>query len=323
MSLNISIKIFTSLIIVHKLYGGGAMKYDDKVSIMGIYQGRVLLFIMELFPGDFVCKKVLNLGKDDKLDIHSIINSGNSVYLTDSHNNKIYRYDYVVNEFSDVNVGRDPRHMAVDKDNMYVSNFESDNISVIDLSNFTLTESIPAGIKPHDILFNNKNDRLYACCYEESEIIEYSGNREITRRFRTEGKPMHMLILGDCLIVMTYFVNGNVYTKINFIDIKSGKIKRIILIEGLASDFDIDYKRQLLFIINIVDKNLYIVDIGKKEVFKKIFMGGYSESLTVGDGNVYVTNSKRNQITVIESDKLVVSKAINLKFTPGNIKVIN
>ena len=130
-------------------------------------------------------------------------------------------------------------------------------------------------------------------------------------------------MFGDCLIVMTYFVNGNVHTKINFIDIKSGKIDKTVLIEGLASDFDIDYKRQLLFLINIVDKNLYIIDIAKKEIFNTIFMGGYPESLTVGTDNMYVTNSKKNQITVVESEKLITSKVINLEFTPGCIKIIN
>lgn len=299
------------------------MKFDDKISVTGIYQSRLMLFVMDLFSEEYICKKAVNLGNADKLAIHSIINLENSVYLADSHNSKIYRYNYVLNEFSDVTVGRDPRHMAVDKDNMYVANFESDNISVIDLSNFTLTESIPAGIKPHDVLYDKNNDTLYVCCYEENEIMEYSADREIIRHFTTEGKPMHMFMLEECLIVMTYFINGSVHTKINFIDIKSGKIDKIVLIEGLASDFDIDYKRQLLFLINIVDKNLYIIDIAKKEILKTIFMGGYPENLAVGTDNVYVTNSKKNRITIIESDKLTASEIIQLSFTPSCIKVIN
>ncbi len=299
------------------------MIYDDKVSVTGIYQGRLMLFIMELFGEEYVCKKAVNLGKEDKLAIHSIINSGNSVYLADSYNNKIYKYDYVLDELSEVTVGRDPRHMCIEEDNMYVANFESDNISVIDLSNFTLTESIPAGIKPHDVLYNKNNDRLYTCCYEENEIIEYSSNREIKRHFTTDGKPMHMYISGDSVILMTYFVNGNVHTKINFINIESGKIEKVILLEGLASDFDIDYTNDLLFVINIVDKNLYIIDTAKKETVKTVFLGGYPESLTVGNKYVYVTNSKKNQITVVESDNLNISKVINLGFTPNCIKIIN
>lgn len=298
------------------------MKYDDKVSVTGTYQGRLMLFIMELCKEDYICTKAVNFGKEDKLAIHSIMNSGNSVYLADSYNNKIYKYEFVLNEISEETVGRDPRHMCIENDNMYVANFESDNISVIDLSNFSLTESIPAGIKPHDVLYNKANDKLYTCCYEENEIIEYSSDREKKRLFTTDGKPMHMFVEDGNLVVMTYFVNGNVHTKINFINIESGKIEKVILMEGLASEFDVDKSKKLLFVINIVDKNLYIIDTAKKETVKTVFLGGYPESLTVGEKYVYVTNSKKNQITVIESDNLKISEVINLGFTPNCIKII-
>lgn len=298
------------------------MKCEDKVCVIGTYEGRVMLFVMELWREDYFCKKAVNFGKEDNLAIHSILNSGNSVFLADSFNNKIYKYDYILNEVSEVTVGRDPRHMYIEEDNMYVANFESDNISVIDLSNFTLTESIPAGIKPHDVLYNKKNQKLYTSCYEENKIIEYYNNREI-RQFYSDGKPMHMFVSGENIIVMTYFANGNVHTKINFINIESGKIEKVIVMDGLASDFDINYSQNLLYVINIEDKNLYIIDITKKEIVKLIFLGGYPESLTVGEEYVYVTNSKKNQITVIEKDNFTISNLINLGFTPSCIKIIN
>lgn len=298
------------------------MKYDDKVSVTGIYQGRLILFILELCGEDYICKKAVNLGKEDKLAVHSIKGDHNSVYLADSYNNKIYKYDYILNELYEVTVGRDPRHMCISDDNMYVANFESDNISVIDMSNFSLTESIPAGIKPHDVLYCKSNEKLYTCCYEENEIIEYSEGYEEKRYFNTDGKPMHMFISNEDIILMTYLANGIVHTKINFINIDDGKIEKVIEIEGLASDFDIDYKRNLLYVINIEDKKLYIIDIIKKETVKTVYLGGYPESLTVGEKFVYITNSKKNQITAIDSDKLIIDRLINLNFTPGCIKII-
>lgn len=300
-----------------------AMKYGDMVSVIGVYQGRLMLFIMELSYDDYICKKVINLGHEDKIAIHSIINLNNSVYMADSYNNKIYKYDYKLNEMYEVTVGRDPRHMCIEGNSMYVANFESDNISVIDLSNFNLTESIPAGIKPHDVLYNKNNNSLYTCCYEENEIIEYSSDWEARRHFVTDGKPMHMYLTGDNIILMTYFVNGNVHTKINFINIETGKIEKVIVMDGLASDFDINYDKNLLYVINIEDKNLYIIDIAKKETVKLLFLGGYPESLTVGEKYVYITNSKKNQIIAIDNNNLDVSKLFNLGFAPSCIKVIN
>lgn len=296
------------------------MKYDS-VSVTGMYQGKLMLFIMELTEEEYICKKALSLGKQDKLAIHSIENFNNSVYMADSLNNKIYKYDYISNDLKEETVARDPRHMCIDGENMYVANFESDNISVIDLQSFTLYESIPAGIKPHDILYDNKNKRLYTCCYEENEIIEYQKN-EMTRRFTADGKPMHMYLHNDTIILMTYFINGNVHTKINFINIKSGEIEKVILLDGLASDFEIDYIRNMLYVINIVDKNLYILDISKKEIVKLIYIGGYPECLTLGNEYLYVTNSKKNQIYKVDCDYLIVSGFIELGFTPYCIKVI-
>lgn len=300
-----------------------AVRNDDKVAITGSYQGRLMLFIIELQEGDYICGKAVNLGKENKSVIHSILNHEDSVYMTDSYNNKIYRYNYILNELSEVTVGRDPRHMCIEGDRMFVANFESDNVSVIDLPNFTLIESIPAGIKPHDVLYSKDNGRIYVCCYEENEIIEYSVNREFNRRFTTDGKPMHMAASENSIILMAYFVNGNVHTKINFINTDSGKIEKVILIEGMSSDFDMDYKRNMLYVINIVDKKLYIISTTKKEIVKFIFLGGYPEDLTVGENHVYVTSSKKNQIISIDSNSLKISQIINLGFSPNCIKAIN
>lgn len=299
------------------------MEYDDKVSVIGTYKGRLMLFIIELCKDDYVCKKAVDLGKEDETAVHSIINIDNSVYLADSFNNKIFKYNYIFNELYEETVGRDPRHMCIIDDNMYVANFESDNISVIDMSNFTMTESIPAGIKPHDVLYDKNNDRLYICCYEENELIEYSRKHELKRRFTTDGKPMHMFESDGSIILMTYFANGTIHTKINFINIEEGKIEKIITIEGLASDFDLDFEKNLLYVLNIEDKNLYIIDITKKETVKTVYLGGYPESLTVGEKYVYVTNSKKNQINAIDKNELIIDRSINLNFTPSCIKLIS
>ncbi|MDW5298921.1 MAG: hypothetical protein SA378_02105, partial [Sedimentibacter sp.] len=150
------------------------MKCDDKVVATGVSQGRLMLFIIELCGDDYFCKKAVNFGGIGKFAIHSIINFEDTVYLADSYNNKIYKYNYIMNEIQETTVGRDPRHMFINNDIMYVANFESDNISVIDLSNFTLTESIPAGIKTHDIVLSEDKKKLYTTSYEENEVIEYN-----------------------------------------------------------------------------------------------------------------------------------------------------
>ncbi len=296
--------------------------YDEKIVTTGISRGRLLMLIMELCEDNYSLKKVVNLGLSDSLAIHSIAFFENSVYMADSFNNKIYKYDGKSNELSETNVGRDPRHMCLDNENIYVANFESDNISIIDLNSFTLTGSIPAGIKAHDVIYSQKNNSLYTSCYEENEVVEYAIDNGLRRSFKTDGKPMHLFLLNDTIIAMTYHVNGNIHTKINFINLKDGNIEDIIIIEGLASDFLLDYENNMLYILNIVDKSLYIVNEALREIVKKVYLGGYPESVSCGGNNIYVTNSKKQQITVIEKKGYNIARSIDLQFVPDLIKVI-
>ncbi len=295
--------------------------YDEKIVTTGICQGKLFMFIMELLKEDYSINKALYLGLSDSLAIHSIEVFENAVYMADSFNNKVYKFDDT-GKFLETNVGRDPRHMCLDKENIYVANFESDNISILELDSFTLTGSIPAGIKAHDVIYSEKNNSLYTSCYEENEVAEYSLDTGMRRRFKTAGKPMHIFVLNDTIIVMTYYVNGNVQTKINFIDLKNKNIEDTINIDGLASDFLLDYENNMLYILNIDDKSLYIADAILRILIKKTYLGGYPESVSCGGKNIYVTNFKKQQIDVIEKSGYVV-RPLKLNFTPGLIKVIN
>lgn len=296
--------------------------YDERIVLTGISQGRLFLFIIKLAGENYIIDKAVNLGSSDSFAIHSMETYENSVYMTDSFNNKIYKYDISSNEFFETNVGRDPRHICLSNDNMYVANFESDNISIIDLNSFALTGSIPAGIKAHDVICSEKSNLLYTSCYEENEVVEYSIDQGLRRTFKTEGKPMHLFMLGDTIIAMTYYVNGNIHTKVNFINLKSGMIDDLIIIEGLCSDFLFDYENNMMYAINIVDKSLYIADAALRKIVKTLYLGGYPESISCSKNNIYVTNSKKQQITVIEKKGYKLS-SIDLQFVPDLIKVFH
>jgi len=133
---------------------------------------------------------------------------------------------------------------------------------------------------------------------------------------------MHIFLEQNYIIAMTYFVNGNIYTKINFLNIETGEMEDVIKIKGLSSDIDFDYENKLLYVINIEDKSLYIIDVNKRSILKKIYIGGYPESLSFGSNNIYVTNSKKNQITIIDIATFSIYKNIDLEFSPDCIKII-
>lgn len=292
----------------------------EKVAMTGISQGRLFLFIMDLSDEDCIIKKALNLGLSDSSFIHSIEVAEDKVYMADSYNNKIYRYDLAANEVDETNAGKDPRHMCMDKENLYVANFETDNISIIDLNTFTMTGSIPAGIKAHDVIYSENSRTLYTSCYEENEVVEYTIDKGLRRSIKTVGKPMHLALLNKTILVLTYYVNGIVQTYINFIDLIDKKTENILVINGLCSDFLLDKEGHMLYIINIVDKSLYLADASIPKVVKTMYLGGYPESISSGLNHIYVTNSKKQQIKVIDK-RDHTSRTLDLDFVPDLIKV--
>lgn len=299
------------------------MSSMEKVVVTGNVDDRFILLFFEFNDLDeYKIKKVLYFSELEEMAIHSMLFLDNIIYIADSFNNKIYKYDLELNNYDEITVGRDPRHMCISNENMYLTNFESDNISVIDTKKFTLTGSIPAGIKPHDIIWDEKSNYLYISCYEENQILEYNLLNENKKYYSTNGKPMHIFIEENNLIAMTYFTNGNIYTKINFINLQTGEIEDIIKIKGLASNIEYNNINKCLYLINIDDKNLYLIDVNKRGILKKIYIGGYPEGISFSKRNIYVTNSKKNQITVIDIKNLEFKKNIDLQFSPICIKTI-
>lgn len=295
------------------------MKDVERICVSGNKDGRFVLLVIDTDGTDLAVRRVFCMPEGKETAVHSMLCTRECIYAADSYNNSLYRLDMSGRDNQELTVGRDPRHMAVDGGCLYVTNFESDNISIVDTDSFTLTGSVPADIKPHDIICGECG-QLYISCYEQNKVLEYSypeGNR---RYFDTEGKPMHLAKDGNCIIAMTYFTNGSISSKINFIDIQKQKTEDIIKINGLCSAMDYDILNKKLYIVNIDDKNIYVIDTAKRSLLKMIHMGGYPEDVSCGLKRVYVTNSRKGSISFINSSTAKIEGTAELGFSPDCIK---
>lgn len=303
------------------------MNIDEKLLLIANKNDKLFLYVLEINELGYKIDFAKDLGFIEEILIHSILLNENNVYLTDSYNNKIYKFDMNDNNIIETYVGKDPRHMCIEMNNLYVTNFDSNNISIIDVDTLQLKASIPAGIKPHDIIYINEGDKLFVSCYEENQIIEFILPDEIKRYITIDGKPMHILIFKEKLIVMSYYTNGSihsqVYTRIIIIDALSGLVEDTIEIIGLCSDFNIDYLTEKLFVLNIEDKDIYLIDLNSFKKEKKIHIGGYPECIDFGKKHIIITNSKKNQIIFLDRKDLTVSKTYELNFSPYSFKVLN
>jgi DNA-binding beta-propeller fold protein YncE len=299
------------------------MSSPEIVAVSGYLRDIYSLYVLGIYEDAYEVMKVINISERDKILIHSMESIGSFVYLVDSFNNKILRINTQSEELIETTVGRDPRHICIGKECMYAANFESDNISIIDLDSFSLTGSLPSGIKPHDLKSDEKTGRLYVSCYEENRIAEYDIESGSVQNYITEGKPMHLFLDEKDIIAMTYYANGNVETKINFIDKGTKKISDLLTVEGLGSDIAFDREGKRLYMINIVGRSLVAVDTEGRKIMQSYVLGGYPENLSIGKNSVFVTNSKKRQISIINKKNLSLTRNVYLQFTPDCIKSLN
>ncbi len=124
-----------------------------------------------------------------------------------------------------VTVGLNPTALAVLKDNLYVANWGSDSISVIEIPSYLVTETIPVAQKPVWIQ-SGLSGEIYVSIASNNEVsFVYASMGMVTRNITVGDLPSHMAI--DTLRRKLYVVN-TLSEDVSVIDLVTKKAKTVI-----------------------------------------------------------------------------------------------
>lgn len=132
---------------VYILSEGGFSPGSAALSMLDVQNNQFSLNIF--FPG--------NLGLfPDGLVLHN-----DNLYLTEQGNfsasGRIYKLDTLGNVLSSAIVGTNPYSLTISNNKIYITNGPASNVSVLNLSNFSLIKTISVGVYPQEIIsFNNR-----------------------------------------------------------------------------------------------------------------------------------------------------------------------
>ncbi|QSX06891.1 hypothetical protein JYG23_05445 [Sedimentibacter sp. zth1] len=271
--------------------------------------------------GNIKVDKKFQILKSSSIMLHSCIISNNILYILDSFNSVMIRCNLYTNSYCECCTGKDPRHLCKYLDNIYITNFESDSVSIVDADSCTQTGIIKVCMKPHDIISNNDN-KIYVSCYEENCILEYDITNYNKKYYYINGKPMHLIIDENRLYVLSYLVNENMQSEINIINLETGVTDKTFFIEEITNNFIIDKDNNRLMVLSIEKGRLYIIDINTGEIIKQIHLKGYLEDVSVDNKYIYIANSNKSSVTLI--DKITYEKinTIYFDFQPLYIKIV-
>lgn len=297
------------------------MIFNDELIVVGNKFNVIDVIKLNFNNIEKVVKETLFEISAEKNMLHSIVMNNNMLFIIDSYNSNVIKCDMVKNEFTGCYTGKDPRHLCIYLDNIYITNFESDSISIIDIDSFTLTGTIIVGMKPHDIVCD-KLGRLYIACYEENQILRYDLNTSEKYNIDIAGKPMHMVLAGKYLYVLSYVINDKASTHIYVIDINTYSIEKTFVIDEITNNFTCDFETESLFVLAIESGSVYVIDIQSGKIKKQMHLGGYLEDVSVGKDNIYIANSGKKNISIIDKFTLKSLNNIFFEFSPEYIKII-
>lgn len=228
----------------------------------------------------------------------------------------------------EVNVGNHPAHLVFTNDGKYavVTNNEDNNITVIDMKNFSVVKTIPTGKGPHGFRISNDSQFAYIANMGENSVsvINLTTLKEV-KKIQVGKTPVTTGITSDG---KTLVVTLNKENALAIIDLPSGKIVKVKVGEGPAQVY-IQSDNKFAYVANQgTEKNpshtLSKVDLQSKQVVATIETGNGSHGVVTSPDQkfTYVTNMFDNTVSVIDNSKNKVVKTIPVGKTPNGISIM-
>jgi len=231
-----------------------------------------------------------------------------------------------------VEVGHHPAHVVSDRDGkrVFVTDSESNTVSVVDLNTGGIVKAIPTGSYPHGLRLSPDGQELFIANVEDGSVsvIDVASLEELARisvgkapvqvGFTPDGTRVYVSLRDENKVAVIDRAARQVITKIdvgrNPIQVFATPDGRYVYVANQGSDTD-------------PDNRVSIIDVASNEVVKTLTVGAGAHGVTIStDGQfAYVTNIKDNSVSVIDAASQTVVRTIpvgegpnGIAFFPGN-----
>lgn len=239
-------------------------------------------------------------------------------------------FDIEANELiKTVEVGNHPAHLVFTEDGKYVlvTNNEDNNVSVIEVATFAVTDTIDTGKGPHGFRISADSQKAYIANMGEDSIsvldLETMKDED---RITVGGAPVTTGITTDN---KTLVATLNAENSLAIVDLESGEMKKVEVGTGPAQVY-IDQNDQYAYVANQgteaePSNSVTVVDLTSKKATTTIETGkGAHGVVTSSDSKrLYVTNMFEHTVTVINTEKNEVIETIKVGKVPNGISIMD
>jgi YVTN family beta-propeller protein len=268
------------------------------------------------------------------LPIISIIPFPAKGMLTTSNTLDAHTLDRIVNQTnvfkgtSQINVGHHPRSISIapHTNTVYVANYDSGSVSVIDADNDTKLKDIPVGTSPVSIAVDPDSDKVYVANSNTRNVsvIDGTTNTKLKKDIPVGGKSAGgSSIAIDSNTHKVYVANFNT-GNVSVIDgTTNTKLKKDIPVGRFLVSIALD--RIPLMVYTVHGPNVSVINgTSNTKLSQDIPVGGGSHpamALDTDTGTLYVANFGRRSVSVVSIDNDTKLKDIPVGGTPRSIAV--
>jgi len=200
---------------------------------------------------------------------------------------------------STIHVGLIPIDVAVNSstNTVYISNFGSDSVSIINGSNNTIISTVSVGGSPYGISVNKETNKIYVANQLDNSVSVIDGSTNtVSATIPVDLKPIQLAINPKTNKI--YVVNQN-SNKVFVIDGSSNTVTGSISVGELPFGIEVNTKTNKIYVANSTSNTVSVIDGATNSVIKTIEnLGESTYNLTIDEENnkIYAFSLKGEEL---------------------------
>jgi len=203
----------------------------------------------------------------------------------------------------------------------YITNGESNNISVIDTTTNKVTAAISAGSNPAGAVINPSGTKVYVANAQSNDVsVIDTATNAVIATVPVERSPEGIAVSPDGKKV---YVTNLASNTVSIIDTTSNTVVSTVKTGKSPAGVAVSSDGKTIYVTNYVDRTVSVISTATNKVTATVSVGkGPREISVTPDGSmVYVANSDGGSISVIDTITNTVTATVKVSGAPSGIAV--
>ncbi len=203
----------------------------------------------------------------------------------------------------------------------YITNQESNSLSVIDTTTDKVTTTINVGSSPVGVAINPDGTKVYVANSKSNDVsVIDTATNTVIARVPAGSSPKGVAVSPDGKKV---YVTNLASNTISVIDTTTNTVVSTVKTGKSPTGVAVSPDGKKVYVTNYGDKTVSIIDTATKAVISTVSVGkGPKEIAVTPDGKkVYIANSDSVSISVIDTATSTVTATVNVEGAPSGVAV--